>query len=258
MSDATGRPRSVVVLGGGSEIGLAIARALAERGARAVVLAARRPEALEAPLAALRAAGAVAEAVPFDAEHIATHEAAVGRAFERARALGGDVDVAVVAFGLLDDQRTIDESPERAGRVAVVNYAGAVSSGLAAAQRMRAQGHGTLVVISSMAGQRPRPSNVPYASAKAGLDAFADGLGEALRGTGVRVMTVRPGMVRTRMTAGIARQPLAVSPERVAADVLRGLDRGARVVWTPRAMVLIAAAIRWAPRALFRIVARSR
>lgn len=258
MTDATGRPGSVIVLGGGSEIGLAIARALAARGARAVVLATRRPEAVEAPLASLRAAGAAAEAIHFDAEEIATHEAVVAQAFERARHLGGDVDVVVIAFGALDRVAAIEEAPADAGRVAVVNFAGAVSSGLAAAQQLRQQGHGTLVVLSSVAGQRARASGAPYAAAKAGLDAFTAGLDRALAGSGARTMGVRPGYVRTRMTAEIRPRPLSIDAERVAADVLHGLDRGSRIVWTPGVMRLVAAAIRCMPEWLFRIAARSR
>ena len=258
MTDATGRPRTILVLGGGSDIGLAIAHALVARGVRAVILAARHPEALDASVAALRAAGAAVETIAFDAEQIGTHEAVVAHAFERARALGGDVDVALLAFGLLDARPVLEESPAEAGRVAMVNFAGAVSSGLAIAQRLSGQGHGTLVVLSSLAGQRARPSIAAYAAAKAGLDAFADALDEALYGSGARVMTVRPGWVRSKMTAARRSVPLAVTPDRVVADVLRGLDRGARVVWTPGVVRYVAAVMRLLPRRLFRIMARWR
>lgn len=222
------------------------------------MLAARRPEDLEDTLTALRAAGTAAEAIAFDAEQIDTHEAVVAHAFDRARALAGDVDVVILAFGVLDERPVMQESPAHAGYLAVVNYAGAVSSGLAVAQQLAAQGHGTLIVMSSLAGQRPRPSILPYGSAKTGLDAFADGLDEALHGSGARVMTVRPGFVRTKMIAGRRRAPFATTAERVASDVLRGLDRGTRVVWTPPIMRYVALGLRIVPRALFRLVARGR
>jgi decaprenylphospho-beta-D-erythro-pentofuranosid-2-ulose 2-reductase len=273
MSAPAGTPRTVVVLGGASDIGGAILAALVARGTRGVVLAGRHPEQLEAAAAPLRAAGATVETTAFDAEQVDTHEAAVAQAFERARAISGGatsggatsggatsggVDLVLIAFGLIDEVSVLDETPATAGHVAIVTFAGAVSSGLAAAQQLAAQGHGTLVVLSSLAGQRSRPSILPYGAAKAGLDAFTDGLEEALAGSGVRVVSVRPGWVRTRMTAGRRSAPFATSPERVASDVLRGLDAGARVVWSPRVVGLLAPIIRWMPRGVFRIVARSR
>ena len=256
---APGHPRTVLILGGGSDIGLAIAHALIARGSRAFILAGRRPEVLEAPAAALRDAGATdVEVIAFDAEQVDTHEAVVTQAFERARGISGDIDLALIAFGLIDEVAVLDETPTAAGHVAMVNFAGAVSSGLAAAQQLAAQGHGTLVVLSSLAGQRSRPSILPYGAAKAGLDAFTSGLDEALRGSGVRVVSVRPGWVRTRMTANRRSAPFATSPERVASDVLRGLDRGDRVVWTPRLLRLVAPMLRLIPRGVFRLLARSR
>ena len=249
----TARPRSVLVLGGGSDIGLAIARALVTRGARAVILAARHPEALDAPTATLRAMGAPGvevETIAFDAEQIDTHEAIVASAFTR------NIDVAILAFGLIDQRTVLDESPAEAGHVAAVNFAGAVSSGLAVAQQMRAQGHGTLLVLSSLAGQRARPAMAPYAASKAGLDAFTDALREALRGSGVRVVSVRPGWVRTKMTTARASMLFAVTPERVADDVLHGLDRGSYTVWSPGVMRYVAIGIRWTPRGLFNAVSR--
>lgn len=259
MTSPLGHPRTVLILGGGSDIAFAIARALIARGTGAFVLAGRYPDVIEARAAALRAAGATAvEVAAFDAEQIDAHEAIVAQAFQRARAISGDVDLALIAFGLIDEASVLDETPAAAGHVAMVNFAGAVSSGLAVAQQLSAQGHGTLVVLSSLAGQRSRPSILPYGAAKAGLDAFTSGLEEALRGSGVRVVSVRPGWVRTRMTANRRSAPFATSPERVASDVLRGLDRGDRVVWTPRLLRLVAPILRLMPRGVFRLLARSR
>jgi len=249
---------SVVVLGGGSEIGLAIARALVGRGAGGVVLAAHHPAAMDAETAALRAAGAQVEVLPFEALDFDTHAATVAEAFERAHRLAGDVDVVVIAFAALSTTRPLDADPAEAGRAATVNYAGVVSAGLAAAGQLHTQGHGTLVVLSSAAGQRPRVTNFPYASAKAGIDAFAEGLDEAVEGSGVRVVTVRPGFVRTKFVAGLPWTPLSVSAERVARDTLRGIDRGERVVWSPGVIRWAALALRLAPRWLFRLVMRGR
>lgn len=249
---------SLIVLGGGSEIALAIARALVQTGVRGVVLAARHPEALELSAASLRAAGAAVETIAFDALDFDGHAATVEDAFARARRLAGDVDVVVIAFGVLSPSRPLDDDPAAVGRAAAVNFAGVVSAGTAVGQQLRAQGHGTLVVLSSVAGQRPRISNFPYASAKAGVDAFAEGLNEALRDSGGRVMTVRPGFVRTRFVAELDSTPFATSAERVAADTVRGLERGASVVWSPSLIRWVALALRYAPRHLFRLVTRRR
>lgn len=249
---------SVVVLGGGSEIGLAIAHALVVRGARGVVLAAHHPESAQADADGIRAAGAEVEVVPFEALDFDAHASVLGDAFARAHRLAGDVDVVVIAFGVLRILDPLDDDPAEVGRGAAVNYAGVISAGLAAAAQLRAQGHGTLVVLSSAAGQRPRISNFPYASAKAGIDAFVEGLNEALRRTGVKVVSVRPGFVRTRFVAGLSATPFATTPERVASDTLRGIAAGDRVVWSPPVMRWVALAYRHAPQRLFRLLTQRR
>src|SRR4029450_11965014 len=96
---------------------------------------------------------------------------------------------------------------------------------------LRAQGHGTIVVLSSVAGERARRSNFVYGSTKAGLDAFFQGLGDSLVGTGASVMIVRPGFVHTKMTEGLDPAPLATTPEAVAEAIVRGLERGAQRGW---------------------------
>ncbi|MGZ4132570.1 MAG: decaprenylphospho-beta-D-erythro-pentofuranosid-2-ulose 2-reductase [Actinomycetota bacterium] len=249
MKDGTGTPQSVVVFGGGSDIGQAIAQACVREGARAVVLAARRPETLEAPLAQLRSAGAaVAEAVAFDAE--ATHAHADVLA-EVARKVG-DVDLAVVAFGVLPDQEGALKDPSVALEAARVNYLGAMSILLALAQRMREQGHGDIVVLSSVAAERGRRSNFVYGSTKAGLDTFCQGLSDDLHGTGVRLLVVRPGFVRSKMTRGLQPVPLSTTPAAVAAATLHGLRSGAMTVWVPSTLRWVMTVLRHLPRPLFR------
>jgi decaprenylphospho-beta-D-erythro-pentofuranosid-2-ulose 2-reductase len=108
------------------------------------------------------------------------------------------------------------------------------------------------VVLSSAAGERVRRADFIYGSSKAGLDAFAQGLGDALYGTGVHVMVVRPGFVRTRMTAGLPPAPLATTPEAVATAIELGLRRRSETVWVPGTLRLVMSALRHAPRALFR------
>jgi decaprenylphospho-beta-D-erythro-pentofuranosid-2-ulose 2-reductase len=243
--DAVGRFRRVLVLGGGSEIGLALVRELLAQGPLEVVLAAR--PATEIDTAALQALGGSVERLDFDALEPGTHEQALAPAFE-----GGDVDLVVLAFGLLGAQAESERDAAAAARVAAVNYAGAVSALTVAANRLERQGHGTIVVLSSVAAQRPRASNYVYGSAKAGLDAFVRGLQLGAPARGIRVLLVRPGFVRTKMTAGLPAAPFSVGPERVAGEIVAALRRDAAVVWVPpplRAVMWVVAAL---PRGLLR------
>src|SRR5690606_420557 len=126
MTDALGRARSVLVLGGGSDIGLAIAGRLALRGASRVVLAGRHSDTMAEQSRDLQAAGADVASIPFDAADIGSHERTIASAF----AEFGDFDIVVLAFGVLGEQSAFEEDPAAAGRAVVVNYAGAVSAGL--------------------------------------------------------------------------------------------------------------------------------
>jgi decaprenylphospho-beta-D-erythro-pentofuranosid-2-ulose 2-reductase len=136
--------------------------------------------------------------------------------------------------------------------LAAVNYVGGVSAGLAAARRLRAQGHGTLVVLSSVAGERVRKANYIYGSSKAGLDGFAQGLGDAMRGSGARVLIVRPGFVTSKMTAGMTPPPLSTTPDKVAEATDRALRTGRDIVWAPGALRWVMLAVRHLPRPVFR------
>jgi len=239
VKDALGRVESVLILGGGSEIGLATACALAGRGTRRIVLAARGPERLEGEAAALRSAGAEVALEAWDATDVDGQEAAVAGLFER----HGDIDVVLAAAGVLEGSTA---------EVIRTNFLGLAAALAPAAERMRAQGHGTLVVLSSVAGERARRSNYLYGSSKAGLDAFAQGLGDALAGSGVSVLVVRPGFVHTKMTAGLDPAPLATTPEKVADAIVTGLARGSHTVWVPGPLRAVMSVLRHVPRPLFR------
>ncbi|MFF4112315.1 decaprenylphospho-beta-D-erythro-pentofuranosid-2-ulose 2-reductase [Streptomyces sp. NPDC001714] len=247
MKDAFGMPQSLLVLGGTSEIALATARRLIARRTRTVWLAGRPSPALEQAAEQLRALGPDVHTVPFDALDPESHETALGKVFA-----DGDVDLVLLAFGILGDQATDEREPVNAVRVAQTNYTGAVSAGLVSARALQTQGHGSLVVLSSVAGERARRSNFIYGSSKAGLDAFAQGLGDALHGTGVHVMVVRPGFVRSKMTRGLEEAPLATTPEAVATAIEVGLRRRSEVVWVPGALRVVMSALRHAPRSVFR------
>ncbi|MEU3412323.1 SDR family NAD(P)-dependent oxidoreductase [Streptomyces sp. NPDC006658] len=250
MKDATELPRSLLVLGGTSEIALATARRLIARRTRTVWLAGRPSLALENAAGSLRALGADVHTVAFDALAPETHEGVLGKVFA-----DGPVDLVLLAFGILGDQAHDERDPVRAVRVAQTNYTGAVSTGLVAGRALQAQGHGWLVVLSSAAAERARRTDFIYGSSKAGLDVFAQGLGDALYGTGARVMVVRPGFVRTRGAAGRPRTPFATTPEAVATAIELGLRRDAETVWVPGSLRLLTTALRHTPRALFRRLA---
>ena len=249
MQDSLGAVQSVLVLGGGSDIAVATVRALVRRRARTVVLAARDPSALAGIAAELRGAGATTvETVAFDARDTAPHVAFVDDVFDRF----GDIDLALVAFGVLGDQEAAERDAGAAVDIAEVNYVGAISVTVPLAARMRAQGHGTIVALSSVAGERARRSNFVYGSSKAGMDAFYQGLGDSLVGTGVKVMVVRPGFVRTKMTAGMEAAPLSTTPEAVADAIARGIARGRETVWVPSSLRYAMSALRHVPRPVFR------
>jgi decaprenylphospho-beta-D-erythro-pentofuranosid-2-ulose 2-reductase len=249
VKDALGSVQSVLVLGGTSEIALASVRALAARRARTVILAVRDPATAEGAVGEVRAAGATTvETVRFDGDDTDSHEAFVDDVFDR----HGDIDLVLLAFGVLGDSERSAASGEAAAAVARTNFLGAVSVAIPVARRLRAQGHGTLVVLSSVAGERVRRSNFVYGASKAGIDGFAQGLGDSLSGTGVDVMVVRPGFVRTKMTAGLDAAPLSTTADAVAAAIVRGLARGSHTVWVPPALRLVMAVVRHLPRAVFR------
>lgn len=250
MRDSVGNVRSLAVLGGGSEIGLATARAYVERGARTVVLAARRPERLEHVVADLRQAGAeTVDVLPFDADDPAeAHAQLADSMFHR----HGDIDLVIAAAGVLGDADRDARDGAAAREVLTTNFAGLSSALLACAERMRSQGHGTLVVLSSVAAERARRSNFVYGASKAGLDALAQGLGDSLHGSGVQVVVVRPGFVHTKMTAGLDAAPLSTTPDAVAAAIVDGVARGAHTVWVPGALRWLFAVLRHLPRAVFR------
>jgi len=249
VKDALGDVQSVLVLGGTSEIGLAIASALAGPRRAAIVLAGRNLDGLESAARSLQEKGASSVfALEFDAEDTDGHEALV----DKAVGILGELDVVVLAFGLLGDQRADETGGNGAVRVARTNYVGVVSVGLIVARRLQQQGHGTLVVLSSVAGERVRRSNFIYGSSKAGVDGFAQGLGDALTGSGASVLVVRPGFVRTRMTTGMAVPPLSTGADQVGDAVARALRQGRDLIWVPAALRWVMIVLRHLPRAAFR------
>lgn len=246
MKNALNEAQTIVLLGGTSEIGLAIVDELLTPTARTLVLACRTPDTAEPARFERDGLNVVVER--FDAADTASHDAFV----RRLAAEHGDIDVAIVAFGVLGDQADFDADPQLAAEAVHVNYTGAVSSTLALAGQMRRQGHGHITVLSSVAGERGRASNFVYGSSKAGLDAFAQGLADSLVGSGVQVTVVRPGFVHSKMTEGLTAAPFATTPADVAQRAVAAMKSGRHTVWAPGILRYVFMALRHVPRPIFR------
>lgn len=247
MIDAVGNPQSLLLLGGTSEIALATAERYATRRSLRVVLAARPSSRLDDAAQRLDRMGATVSTLPFDAADTGSHPAIIEKAFA-----DGDIDLTLVAFGLLGDQEKAWTDHASALELAQVNYLGAVSVGVLVAQELQRQGHGTLVALSSAAAERPRRSNFGYGASKAGLDAFYTGLTDALRPSGIKVSVIRPGFVRSKMTAGMKPAPLSVTPDQVAEVIMDAVANGREQAWAPAPMRYVMSALRHLPRPIFR------
>jgi short-subunit dehydrogenase len=221
----------LVIFGGRSEIGSELALRLA--AGTTVILAARGADRLSEQAAMMRTAGAAAvHTREFDADDLESH----GPLVESIIADHGPIGTAVLAFGILGDAARAETDAMHAVAIVHTDYVAQVSLLTHLAAAMRTSGRGSLVVFSSIAGARVRRANYVYGSAKAGLDGFASGLADALHGTGVRLLIVRPGFVIGRMTHGMAPAPLPTTPARVADATARALGKGRRTVWVPWAL----------------------
>ncbi len=236
----------VLVVGATSDIGRAIARAYGKLG-RPLVLAARRPEALAADAADLRLrCGVTVTVVGLDLLDQAAHAPVL----DGLAALPGTV---VMVAGLLGEQAGSTGEPAAAALVMRSNYEAPALFLGEVANRMERLGSGTIVGISSVAGERGRASNYVYGSAKAGFTAFLSGLRNRLAATGVHVVTVKPGFVRTRMIEGMKTPALLTAePAEVAAAIVAAEARRADTVYVRRVWRLAMLVIRLIPERLFK------
>ena len=249
MNDVTGMPQTVVAVGGSADISRAILRALAGRRLSSALLAARNTRNLQAAAEELRGLSvARVETERLDVTRIASLEAFADEAVRRL----GHIDLVLIAAGELGTGELTELDAPAVASLATTNFTGPAAAMTAFARVLCAQGDGKIVVLSSVAGYRVRAANFVYGAAKAGLDGFSLGLGDALAGSGVEVMVVRPGPVRTKMTAGRKPQLFTVEASDVADAVLRGLETGADVVWIPRFLRYVFGVLRLAPRSLWR------
>jgi decaprenylphospho-beta-D-erythro-pentofuranosid-2-ulose 2-reductase len=242
------RPSRVLLLGGTSEIGLAILSAIDLPRDTEVILAGRDPQRLEAAGKALNRAVTVAR---YDAMDTASHQA-----FADEICASGVPDLVIAAAGILVPRERAAQDVDLAASMIETNFTGHVTMLLAFGARLRRRGSGTIVVLSSMAAVRPRKFNAVYGAAKAGLDAFARGYADELHGTGVRLLLVRPGFVTGRMTEGMTPAPMATTPEAVGAAVAAALRGKKSTVWVPAPMAGLATAMRLVPRTVWRKIER--
>ncbi len=253
MIDGTGMPQSAVLLGGTSEIGLAIAEELASRRLERLLLAGRNQRGLdEARDRLLRAGIGNAVTATCDVTRASDVSALPAVALEAL----GVVDLLVVAVGDLGTADLTELDTDRVFEMFAANTGGPAAAMIGFAATMVRQGYGRIVVLSSVAGLRVRRANFVYGAGKAGLDGFSLGLAEALEGTGVGVTLVRPGFVRTRMTAGLPEAPLSCEASQVAQAVVRALEQRSGVVYVPSALQPAFGILRLLPRSLFAKVTR--
>lgn len=253
MIDSLGNVQSVLLVGGTSEIGGAILERFARGGRlQRVVLLGRNEAALEQVAQSWRDRGVEASVVLADLSGELDVPVLTARCFE-----DGDLDVVVLAAGITPDT-AVETDPSLARDVAMVNFVSQMQLGTEIVQRLRLQGHGALVVLSSVAGERPRADNYVYGATKSGLDAWANGLADALADEPLRILVVRPGMVRTRMSAGQKEAPFTCDPEDVAEAVAKNLRSGPVTVWVPAQLRALMSGLRHAPRPVFRRVSKMR
>lgn len=248
MLNAVGQAQHIFLLGGTSEIGLGIVEEFLQRGPAKVTLAARHDSPRIAQATSdLQARGADVEVIDFDATDFDSHPQVVARAWER-----GDVDVAIIAFGTLGNQEELWQDQTKAVASAETNFTAPISVGVLLGQYLKEQGHGTIIALSSVAGMRVRRSNFVYGAAKAGIDGFFINLDEALRGTGANVLVVRPGQVRTKMSAEAGEAPLTVDVSDVAEATVKAVVEHKQSIFVHPLFQPVTFAFKFIPQAIFR------
>lgn len=240
--------RRILIIGATSAIAEAVARLYAARG-DTLYLVARdgiRAQAIAQDLQ-IRGAAAV-HTDTLDVADFAAHAGVIERAFS---AFGG-VDVALIAHGTLPDQTRCDADVAYAVNEFTLNGTATISLTACIARKLEAQGAGTLAVISSVAGDRGRASNYFYGAAKAAVSTYLSGLRQRLYGSGVNVLTIKPGFVDTPMTAAFEKGALWATPAQVARGIVRAIERRRSVAYLPWFWHGIMTVIRSIPEFLFR------
>jgi short-subunit dehydrogenase len=241
--------KNILIIGATSAIATACARRWAPTGAR-FFLTARNAERLQQVAADLGARGATRTACgQLDIDDLDAHAALLQRVGDEL----GDIDIVLIAPGTLPDQQACEQDPAVAVREFNTNAVSLIALLTPLANRMEAQERGVIAVISSVAGDRGRPSNYLYGSAKAALSAFCEGLRARLAKSGVHLLTIKPGFVATPMTAGLPLSgPLVATTDKVASDIVRAIEKRKDVLYTPWFWAGIMLIIRSIPQRVFK------
>jgi len=238
----------VLIVGATSAIAQGTARRFAADG-DALFLVGRDAARLAEVAADLEARGASrVGSYVMDADNVDAHAGMI----EAARNTLDGLDIALIAYGTLPDQAVCQQQVEQASRAWHTNAVSPMALLTRLANVLEAQGSGTLAAISSVAGERGRKTNYVYGSAKAALSTFLEGLRHRLHGSGVHVLTVKPGLVDTPMTASFEKGALWATPERVGEDIYKAIRRHREVCYTPAFWGFVMLAIRGMPRWLFK------
>ena len=245
---------SILILGGTSDIAGEIATLIC--AGEDIILAARRPAATAQLSAELTKQGATSiHCLAFDATELDAHRTLIKKAQE----LAGEITVAVVSFGILGDQERAETEEAHAVHIATVDYTAQVSMLTVLADELRSQqSPSAIVAFSSIAGWRARRANYVYGSTKAGLDAFCQGLADALHGSHVRLIIARPGFVIGSMTTGMKPAPMSVYPQDVAEAVVNAVNtkKNNTTLWIPGRLRILAWIMRMVPRPIWRKMPR--
>jgi short-subunit dehydrogenase len=241
--------KRILIVGATSAIATACARRWASEGAT-LFLVGRQAERLDQIAADLVARGAKAATIHvLDMNDFDAHQSMLDACVQ---SLGG-IDVALIAHGTLSDQRACEQDVKVALRELSTNGLSVIALLTPLANLMEVAKSGAIAVISSVAGDRGRPSNYVYGTAKAAVTTFCEGLRARLFKSGVHLLTIKPGFVDTPMTAGTPLPgPLVATPERVAADIVRAVERRKNSIYTPWFWSGIMLIIRLVPQFLFK------
>ena len=220
-------PGRIVLIGGSSEIGMAIVTQLPENKSRQVILVDRTGD------------------YALDVTDKVGREQVVARIFD-----DGDLDLVIIAVGLLGNNQELTTADNLVAAMEV-NYVGTAHLMELISERMKKQAHGQILAISSFAQVRPRPDNFRYGSTKAGLDFYARGLALSLEGTGVTLKILRPGFVRSKMTAGMDDAPFAITVQECGAYGVKALQSKNLITWAPSLLKYVAFIFKSLPPAIF-------
>ena len=238
----------ILVIGATSAIAKATARIYAERK-HEIFLIARNEERLNQLAEDLRVRGALAvDQLTLDLSKTNEHQAAL----DKAGSVLGEIDIALICHGSLPDQEACETNFKLAQKEIHTNGLSVISLLTVLAQQFTTQAHGTIAVITSVAGDRGRQANFVYGAAKSLVSTYLQGMRGKLRPHNVRVLDIRPGLVDSPMTAHLKKGPLWSSPERIAEKIVSSIEKRKHTVYAPGYWRLIMLGVTSIPEVIFK------